>query len=147
MPGIPASGRRSSPGEGLHGAPAEGWRGAGGTAPGRDYRRESDPLDAAKRFFRNYASFSGRSNRGEYWFWMLDSIIISAFAYLVGGDGLQSLWGLATLVPTLALNVRRLHDIDRSGWWLLIWLIPLIGWAILIWGMTQAPDDRPNRYG
>ena len=92
-------------------------------------------------------TFSGRSNRGEYWFWMLDSIIISALAYVIGGDTLQSFWGLATLIPTLALNVRRLHDIDRSGWWLLIWLIPLIGWAILIWWMTKPPDDGPNRYG
>ncbi|SLN72604.1 Inner membrane protein YhaI [Roseivivax jejudonensis] len=127
------------------GVPASGQRRAGG--PQRDYHRKSDPVDAAREFFRRYLDFQGRSNRGEFWYWILDNLVLSIIAYAIGGDTLQSLWGLATLIPGIALAVRRLHDIGKSGWWVLLWLIPVIGWIILIYWYAQRPEAGPNAYG
>ncbi len=125
-----------------------------------DYRRESGPRDAFHKFFANYATFSGRSNRGEFWFWVLDSMLIGLllsaldgllFGGMMGnGEGsgpLGALWGLATLIPGLALGARRLHDTDRSGWWLLLWLVPVVGWIVLFVWYVQKPDAGPNRFG
>src|SRR5918995_7161300 len=91
-----------------------------------------------------YAVFSGRSRRMEYWYFVLFNIIVSIV--LAGIDGLllgtlgsgmgvgllSAIYGLAILIPSLAVSVRRLHDIDRSGWWILIGLVPLIGTIVLL---------------
>lgn len=71
---------------------------------------------------------------------------------MMGGMGhnpqpLSAIWSLVVLLPSLAVGVRRLHDTGRSGWWLLIWLIPLIGWIILIWWFASRGDEGPNEYG
>ena len=125
------------------------------TADGRDYRRSSGPVDAFRQFFSRYVQFSGRSNRGAFWFWQLDNILISLGLGLLdiavfGSQGsglLGGLWGLATLIPSFALGARRLHDIDKSGWWQLLALIPLLGWIILLVWFCRAPDNQPNRFG
>ena len=121
---------------------------------GRDYRRQSGLKDAAQQFFARYIDFSGRSNRGEFWFWVIDAILISIAiglldAIFFGGetDPLSALWGLVTFIPSIALSVRRLHDIGRTGWWVLIALVPLIGWLVLIWFHAQPPEDGPNKWG
>lgn len=123
---------------------------------GRDYRRQSGMKDAFQQFFRRYFDFSGRSNRGEFWFWVLDNILISIAIAIVDaaffgtGPGsaevLGTLWALATLIPGIAISVRRLHDIGKSGWWLLLILIPLIGFVILLVWHCQKPDTAPNRF-
>lgn len=102
---------------------------------------------AVQRFFQRYAQFRGRASRSEYWWWALVSGVVSiVFEVLVRVSGLFSvldvIWVLAVLVPSIALAARRLHDINRSGWWQLLALIPIIGWIILlIWFCT---DSRPE---
>lgn len=125
------------------------------SASDRNYRRASGLGDAFRQFFNRYVQFSGRSNRGEFWFWQLDNILISlalgvldaAIFGMEGSGVLGGLWGLATLIPSFALGARRLHDIDRSGWWQLLVLIPVIGWIVLLVWFCRAPENRPNRFG
>lgn len=129
---------------------------AGQAAMGaRDYRRQSGLSDAFKQFFNRYTQFSGRSNRGEFWFWQLDNILVSlalgvldAIIFGTSSAGiLGGLWALATIIPSFALSARRLHDIDKSGWWILLSLIPIIGWIILLVWYCRQPDTHPNRFG
>lgn len=102
---------------------------------------------------KKYAVFSGRAQRAEYWYFVLFNFIVSfALSFVVGliSDKLSfvsTLYSLAVLVPSLAVGVRRLHDIGKSGWWILIGLIPVVGWIIaIVWACTdsQAGD---NAYG
>ncbi|MDP1666809.1 MAG: DUF805 domain-containing protein [Methylobacter sp.] len=107
---------------------------------------------------KKYAEFNGRASRQEYWFFMLFNIIISAFFATIDffsgtfnaetGVGLLSgLYSLAVLIPGIAVTVRRLHDTDRSGWWLLIPLIPVIGGIVLFIFMVQDSTSGDNQYG
>lgn len=95
--------------------------------------------------FKKYADFTGRATRSEYWWWVLFYALVSVGLGLVS-DILSGLFALAVLVPSLAVAARRLHDLDRSGWWQLICLIPLIGLIVLIYWFVQ-PAKEPNRYG
>jgi uncharacterized membrane protein YhaH (DUF805 family) len=100
-----------------------------------------------------YAQFTGRSRRSEYWYFFLVYILISLAINVLAavvGDWiaiLGSLVGLALLIPNLAVSVRRLHDTGRSGWWLLVGLIPLLGFILLL--VWFASDSQPgaNEYG
>src|ERR1700724_925591 len=101
--------------------------------------------------FQNYVNFRGRAARSEFWYWTLFSIIASIVGalvdYVLGTDGLsvvQNLVGLALFVPGLAVSVRRLHDLDRTGWWILLGLIPLVGVIILIIWYCQRGTIGPN---
>jgi uncharacterized membrane protein YhaH (DUF805 family) len=101
---------------------------------------------------QNYAGFSGRARRTEYWMFALFNIIISIVLNLIGmavkgGSILAAIYSLAVLIPALAVGVRRLHDTGRSGWWLLIALIPLIGAIVLIVFMATEGDHGDNAYG
>src|ERR1700749_2320766 len=91
--------------------------------------------DAIQDGFSKYATFSGRSSRAAYWWWFLFVIIVFIIAYAIsaaiGSLILYYLVALAFLVPNLAIGVRRLHDTGKSGWWILIGLIPIIGGIIL----------------
>lgn len=133
--------------------------------------------EAVSTAFRNYATFSGRARRSEFWFFYLflavthallgilvavalatsptststvdgkvvESISPSAFAiamYVVIG-----LWSLATILPFLAIQVRRLHDIDRTGWWWWIGLVCCVGPIILLVFYVTEGVRGPNRYG
>jgi uncharacterized membrane protein YhaH (DUF805 family) len=116
------------------------------------------------RFWKKYATFSGRASRSEYWWVVLISSVVSIVFYLVElvaaggdvaaadtamtdpGDILNYLWSLATVVPSLAVSVRRLHDVDRSGWWMLIGLLPLVGWILLIVWSASAPNEAGRRF-
>jgi uncharacterized membrane protein YhaH (DUF805 family) len=103
--------------------------------------------EAVQRFFKKYAVFKGRASRSEYWWYALFSfivgVVLDGLQYANRGFALVTLlWGLGTLVPSLALGFRRLHDVNRSGWWLLLALIPVVGWIILlIWYCT---DSKPE---
>lgn len=107
--------------------------------------------------WKKYAQFSGRARRSEYWYFTLFNIIASILLVIVdaafgtlnaeAGMGLLGgLYTLAVLIPSLAVSVRRLHDTDRSGWWLLLALIPLVGLVLLVF---MASDSSPgqNRFG
>jgi uncharacterized membrane protein YhaH (DUF805 family) len=101
---------------------------------------------------KQYAVFSGRARRKAYWMFALVNIIIAVvlgiFEGMVGGPGVVGvLYCLAVLIPNIAVSIRRLHDTDRSGWWLLIGLIPLIGSIILLVFMAQEGQPGPNQYG
>ncbi|PPF62614.1 DUF805 domain-containing protein [Clavibacter michiganensis] len=127
------------------------------------------PIGAAvKRFFTKYATFSGRASRSEYWWWTLVviivSIVLNVLSLALGGSGIgqgdtssmtagatvitviASLWTLATIIPTLALAWRRLHDTNRSGAWYLLVLIPLIGSIILIVWFASAAKPEGQRF-
>ena len=102
--------------------------------------------------FRKYAVFNGRSSRSEYWWWYLFVIIGAVvFAVVDGIIGtyplLYLLWVLAVILPQFAVSIRRLHDIDKSGWWILFGLVPLIGGImLLIWAVSRGTEG-PNQFG
>ena len=101
--------------------------------------------------FSNYVNFSGRACRSEYWYWILFIIIADIVAAIIdqalGIQLVTGLFGLVTIIPNIAIAIRRLHDLDRTGWWVLLGFIPLIGWIILlIWYVTKGTDG-PNRFG
>lgn len=96
---------------------------------------------------KKYAVFSGRARRAEYWYFVLFSVIISFVLDLTRLKVLSVIFSLGTLVPSIAVCVRRLHDTNRSGWWTLLALIPILGWIPLI--IFLATDGTPgdNKYG
>tara|TARA_R110002096_G_scaffold129819_2_gene278839 strand:- start:211 stop:579 length:369 start_codon:yes stop_codon:yes gene_type:complete len=99
-----------------------------------------------------YFDFNTRSSRSEYWFWVLFVFLLSIVAGAIDGvvfgiPILRHLVMLALLVPGIAVGVRRLHDIDRSGWWYLIIFIPLIGILVLIYWFVQPGSPGSNEYG
>ncbi|MGZ5043669.1 MAG: DUF805 domain-containing protein [Methylobacter sp.] len=107
---------------------------------------------------KKYAVFNGRARRKEYWYFLLISTVISIVLVLIdsvigtlseeAGIGLLSgIYSLAVLIPGISVAIRRLHDTDRSGWWFLIALIPIIGGIVLLIFMVldSAPGD--NQYG
>lgn len=100
---------------------------------------------AVSTCFQKYAAFTGRATRPEYWWFVLFSLIASIVASMFG-ELINSLVSLALLVPSLSVGARRLHDIGKSGWLQLLWIIPLVGWAILIYWAVQ-PSEGPNAYG
>ncbi len=108
--------------------------------------------DAISRGFTNYFTFSGRATRAENWWWVLFTIIgVVALSIVENIAGiptvLSGIFCLATLMPSLALVARRLHDINRSGWWQLLWFAILIGWIILIVWTIKQGFKGPNKYG
>jgi uncharacterized membrane protein YhaH (DUF805 family) len=106
-------------------------------------------IEAIRLGFQNYSNFSGRASRSEYWWWTF-FVVVVAFALnvlgaIVGPFGIvASLFGLGTLLPNLAVGARRLHDIDKSGWYLLLWLLPVIGWVWLLILDLQRGTHGPN---
>ena len=101
---------------------------------------------------KKYAVFSGRARRKEYWLFMLFNIIIAIVLGIVeglsGGPGvLPSVYYLAVLIPAIAVGVRRLHDTNRSGWWLLLGLIPIVGAIVLLVFFVQDSQADDNQYG
>lgn len=100
---------------------------------------------------RKYSDFSGRARRKEYWmFFLLNPLVFFALFVIDGvvvGSGLLGvLYGLATLLPSFAVLVRRLHDTGRSGWWMLIAFVPVIGLLLPLF-LLQDSTPGPNEYG
>ena len=116
-------------------------------------------MDAVKTCFGKYADFSGRATRSEYWWFYLAFIIFYIVGLVLGGIlasvsetlgmivmGIVVLGALGFLLPSLAAGVRRLHDVDKSGWFMLIGLIPLVGLVLLYFFVIPGtPGD--NRFG
>lgn len=95
--------------------------------------------------FSKYADFNGTATRSEFWWFTLFCWVASMLINFFGGSIASTVFSLATLLPSIAVGARRLHDTDRSGWWLLISLVPFIGAIVLIVFLVQ--ESRPNRYG
>lgn len=95
--------------------------------------------------FQKYATFSGRATRSEFWWFALFTLLASVVASMFG-ELLNSLVTLALFVPSIAVGARRLHDIGKTGWLQLLWIIPVIGWALLIYWTVQ-PSGPANEYG
>jgi len=107
---------------------------------------------------KKYADFTGRARRKEYWMFVLLVLVVSFVIGMVEGvlgltgtvamyGPLSLLFGLAILVPSIAVGVRRLHDTGRSGWWMLVGLIPIIGSIVLIVFFVLEGTRGPNEYG
>lgn len=101
---------------------------------------------------KKYAVFSGRARRAEYWMFFLFNFIVAFVLGFIegifGGPGiLASLYSLAVFLPGLAVTARRLHDTNRSGWWLLISFIPLVGIIVLFVFMVLESQAGENKYG
>lgn len=103
------------------------------------------------KVLRQYADFAGRARRMEYWMFTLVNIIITLVLVLLdyglGTGFLNTIYSLAVFVPSIAVGARRLHDIGRSGWWQLLYLIPLIGAIILIVWFATDGKPEPNQWG
>lgn len=115
-------------------------------------------MDWYLKVLKQYADFSGRARRKEYWMFVLFNIIVSFMLGIVDAltgmtmlDGsigtLGFIYTLAILVPSLAVGARRLHDIGRSGWWMLIGLVPVIGFIVLIVWYASEGTRGDNRFG
>jgi uncharacterized membrane protein YhaH (DUF805 family) len=116
------------------------------------------------RFFKKYATFTGRASRSEFWWVVLIEVIVSFVFSLISlvaaggdlsaanssmtgpGDIVSYLWSLATLIPSIALSTRRLHDTGRSGWMQLIALIPLVGWVLVIIWYASPTVPQATKY-
>jgi uncharacterized membrane protein YhaH (DUF805 family) len=100
---------------------------------------------------KNYATFSGRARRKEFWMFALINfvivVILSALDMALGIGLLSALYSLGVLVPSIAVGARRLHDTGRSGWWQLIGLIPFIGILVLIIFYVMDSNPGDNQYG
>jgi len=113
---------------------------------------------------KNYAVFSGRATRMEFWMFMLFNLLIAlalgfvvVFALIFAGysdadidfaaDIVSTVYNLFILLPFISISVRRLHDMGKSGWWYLIGLIPVVGWAILLIMCMFDSEPFPNEYG
>ncbi len=103
--------------------------------------------------FSNYVNFTGRASRSAFWYWTLFAFLVGIVADIIdygvgsGSGVISELWGLATLLPNLAVGARRLHDTDRSGFWLFLILLPLIGLIVLIVWWCFKGTNGSNQYG
>jgi uncharacterized membrane protein YhaH (DUF805 family) len=124
---------------------------------------------AIQRFFKKYATFTGRASRSEFWWWYLTNVIVGAVIGLIGliaggfssidasgnfalgagyyvSQALSGIWFLATIVPWLALSWRRLHDTNKAGPFYFLGLIPLVGWIILLVLFLMPSDPAGVRF-
>ena len=101
----------------------------------------------------NYTNFEGRARRKEFWMFTLVSLVINVGTLILDASlfsdlGLvNGLYTLAILLPSIAVGIRRMHDINKSGWWLLLWFVPVIGWVWLIILHCRDSDIGDNIFG
>ena len=105
--------------------------------------------EAISSGFSNYVTFTGRASRSEYWYWTLfvtlASIVLQILDIALGALVLNSIFSLATLLPGIAVAVRRLHDVNKSGWWLLL-VFTVIGIFVILYWMIKKSDYGENNY-
>ncbi len=104
--------------------------------------------------FKKYVAFSGRASRSEYWWFVLFYTLVLGLAFYIdmsSGDGFSGLWvNIVTyglLLPSITISVRRLHDINMSGWWYLVFLVPIVGLFFMVFWFTKKGDEGDNRFG
>lgn len=105
-------------------------------------------------FWKNYVNFKGRARRSEFWYGYLFYGLVTIPIALVTLDmetltygPLFYLWSFATFLPLLSVTVRRLHDVNKSGWYYLMGLIPLVGWVFVLIALLKESDQGENRFG
>jgi uncharacterized membrane protein YhaH (DUF805 family) len=111
--------------------------------------------EAIQSGFNNYVNFNGRAQRSAFWFWVLFAflagLVLSVLDYAIFGSDsfspLSTIFAIGTILPNLAVGARRLHDTGRSGWWQLLWFLPIIGFIILLIWFIQQGEAGTNRYG
>ena len=108
--------------------------------------------EAVRSGFDHYVKFDGRASRPAFWWWFLFGILVGIGAtiidVIIGSFGVVSgLASLALLLPNLSVAIRRLHDTDHTGWWVLIGLIPIIGFIVLLIFYLRQSDPGDNQYG
>lgn len=116
-----------------------------------------DFMTSVKTCFNKYANFKGRARRAELWWFFLfitivslvltaiDMLVLSGTASEIGL--LSTIFSFAILIPSFAVGARRLHDINKSGWWQILGLIPLLGWAIMIYWFATEGNAGDNDFG
>jgi len=118
-------------------------------------------IDAIKSYFKNYVNFKGRASRSEFWFAALFTFLASIAIGIISpshrqmmGDfsyqqnsALSDLWSLATMLPTLAITWRRLHDVSKSGGWFFFVFLPIVGWILLLIQLVKDSTPGANTYG
>ncbi|MGI9370269.1 MAG: DUF805 domain-containing protein [Ruegeria sp.] len=121
-------------------------------------------ISAVRSVLSKYATFSGRASRPEFWWWVLAVFLILIATSLIdgaliapilgfsafqpeAGQPLSVLVSLGIILPNIAVGVRRLHDTGKSGWWILIGLVPIIGTLVLIYFYVQPSEQAANAYG
>lgn len=107
--------------------------------------------------WKNYFNFSDRATRQQYWMFVLFNVIIGIILGFIDGilgavndlgiGLLGGIYSLAILIPSIAVTVRRLHDMGRSGWWLLLWLIPLVGVIVIFIFTLLDSEPTENQWG
>jgi uncharacterized membrane protein YhaH (DUF805 family) len=110
--------------------------------------------DAIRSGFRNYVTFSGRASRSEYWYWVLFAMLVAIAGSIIdhtifpfaSTGPIEGLTSLVLFLPGLAVSMRRLHDIDRTGWWWLIAFTVIGIILLLVWACTRGTAGA-NRYG
>ena len=105
-----------------------------------------DFVTAVKTCLTKYVDFQGRARRSEYWWFFLFNFGAGLVTTLIS-DGLNILWSLAMLLPSLAVAVRRLHDRDMTGWWVLLALVPFVGMIALLIILALRGTEGANRFG
>ena len=112
-----------------------------------------NPQQAVSDYYSRYVDFQSRTSRPGFWWVFLYQlvvyVIIAALSAVSAGLGavLITLWGLAHIVPSIAITVRRLHDSGKTGWLALIWFVPFVGWLIVLVMMVLPGDDGTNNWG
>jgi uncharacterized membrane protein YhaH (DUF805 family) len=161
--GAPGSGPYGAPGNGPYGAPSGGPYGQpGGYAPPPGYPQQrgylqGGPVDfqsAIKLQFENVMNFEGRASLSAYWWYVLGLVVVDVvleiFSVAIGSVALGFLFWLVMVaagLSGLSVAVRRMHDTDKSGWMLLLGLIPFVGWIIEIVLLVQPGTPSQNRFG
>ena len=102
-------------------------------------------VESVKHGMTHYVDFGGRAGRAEYWWFTLFVFVVNVIAAFLGLLGILA--SVALLVPTIAVQVRRLHDVGKSGWWLLILVVPLIGVIVIAWWSMLASQPGANAWG
>jgi uncharacterized membrane protein YhaH (DUF805 family) len=109
-------------------------------------------MDYYKLAFQRFSDFTGRSRRSEYWYFVLFNMLVAIGLFVVdsliwGYPILYFLYAIAVIVPSIAVAVRRMHDIGKSGWWLLITFVPFVGGIILLVFLATDSQPGPNQWG
>ncbi len=114
-------------------------------------------MDAVKCGFSNYITIQGRASRSAFWWWALFTLLGSIAMSIVDGaisgvsftgtGMLETLFSLGTLLPSITVAIRRLHDIGRTGWWLLLVFVPVVGWIVLLIFYVTRGNDGANDHG
>ena len=120
-------------------------------------RRDLTFTDAVKSCFNQFANFSGRARRQEYWYFVIFNMVVEAVLTTLGriifgadsamATALSGLYSLVVFIPSLAVTWRRLHDVDKSGAYYLFMLIPFIGWIIVLIQLCKDSQPGENRFG